>query len=161
MQVRRSRLAVVNQRLTLNSEQDRKRSPPPTPPLPLLRPHFSKRLVHHLPDQMPRCFPKRKRTKQERGKKKSYFSLKGFDHRSDMQKLIPQTQLLMCRIHVWKREKAEIRQPAGIPSGFYFNFVFSFVEEAGVALRSQQSSGCVGRMYGGCLRDAQTRPFGC
>lgn len=161
MQVRRSRLAVVNQRLTLNSEQDRKRSPPPTPPLPLLRQHFSKCLVRHLPDQMPRCFQKRKRTKQERGKKQYYFSLKGFDHRSDMQKLIPQTQLLMCRIHVWKREKAEIRQPAGIPSGFYFSLVFSFVEEAGVALRSQQSSRCVGRMYGGCLRDAQTRPFGC
>lgn len=31
-----------------------------------------------------------------------------------MQKLIPQTQLLMCRIQVWKRENDTIHRPAGV-----------------------------------------------
>lgn len=136
---------------------------------PLPRPHLCPSSAHTFLNvssiisqtRCPDVSQKEKELNKNVAKKKSYFSLKGFDHRSDMQKLIPQTQLLMCRIHVWKREKAEIRQPAGIPSGFYFNLFFSFVEEAGVALRSHQSSGCVGRMYGGCLRDTQTRPFGC
>lgn len=43
----------------------------------------------------------------------------GFDRHSDMQKLIPQTQLLMCRIQVWKRDNDTTHRPAGVllPSG--------------------------------------------